>query len=139
MSYKLSISGHAFIQAHKAIAKDVGLIPAAVLGEMGFEESKYNADEFFHSQEEFVNTLCISMRQFKDAVNVLKEKGYITVTRKGVPCKNYYKINEDPIRIAIEAYELSQNTVDQPVSTQCANKPEHSVPAIIKNINNKLH
>lgn len=136
MSYKLSISGHAFIQAHKAIAKDVGLIPAAVLGEMGFEESKYNADEFFHSQEEFVNTLCISMRQFKDAVNVLKKKGYITVTRKGVPCKNYYKINEDPIRIAIETYELSQNTVDQPVSTLCANKPEHSVPAIIKNINN---
>lgn len=136
MSYKNSISGQSFIQAHKAIAKDVGLVAAAVLGEMGFEESKYDSEEFFHSQEEFVNTLCISMRQFKDAVDVLKSKGYITVTRKGVPCKNYYKINEEPIRIALENYNPSQHTVSSPVSTQCANKPERSVPAINNNINN---
>ena len=86
---------------YKYIAKEVGLTGSAVIGELCYLQSCFGPD-FYHNQEEFVDTLCISMRQFKKTIENLKELGYITVVKKGIPCRNHYTVNEAKIVEVLE-------------------------------------
>lgn len=98
------LSSRNFISCNKYIAKEVGLTGSAVIGELCYLQSCFGPD-FYHNQEEFVDTLCISMRQFKKTIENLKELGYITVVKKGIPCRNHYTVNEAKIVEVLEKYE----------------------------------
>lgn len=57
--------------------------------------------------------LNLSEYQVRQTLDTLKSHGIISVTKKGIPCKNYYTINEDKI---IEVLEM-QNTKTSSLKT----------------------
>jgi DNA-binding transcriptional ArsR family regulator len=83
-----------YICFFRPIAKKLGVEAAVLFGELATCETVYG-QEFFIQRERLMDATMLSEKQLNKAFAVLKEAGLLTVTRKGMPAKNYYRINED--------------------------------------------
>jgi len=71
-----------------------GSIPAGfLLSQIFFLSEKKESGEFYKTDEEFCNELRMGLDQLTRAKNKLKQLGLISITRKGIPAKSYYKLN----------------------------------------------
>lgn len=93
MSVLHLISRKNFITFNKEIAKIIGLHEALLLGELCSICDLYG-EEFFFTQDKISNDTCLSEYQIQKALKTLQEKNIVSVKKRGIPCKNYYKINE---------------------------------------------
>ena len=58
---------------------------------------QFDCNEFYFTQEKICNDTALSVKQVRDAIRKLETVGFLTVNKKGVPCKNWYFLNEDAI------------------------------------------
>lgn len=87
------IASNGFISYNKIIARTFGVHEAIVLGELCSIYSYFNYKEFYINQERISNDTALSVKQIRTALTNLVDSEIIEVTKKGLPCKNWYTIN----------------------------------------------
>lgn len=127
------LSNTGFISCNKSIARLLGLIEAVILGELCSISEMFGGDEFYFSQEKISNDTTLSEYQICNALKHLKEAGVINITKKGLPCRNYYSINEDRV---VELLD-SDRTSSQKIREQAPENFESSYPKNSGTFNNK--
>lgn len=136
------LSNNGYIMYNKKLAKNLGIYEAIYLGELCAEYSywkqcgKLEDDMFFSTQENIMNNTQLSVHQQKTTLKKLKDLNIITVVKKGLPAKNYYKINEDVLQHYMET-DLSESNTDSQVS-DTGNNEVHSESKINSLENQKL-
>lgn len=140
------LSSSKYIIVNKILIEVLGLNEAVILGELCSEYTYWESsnqllyNEYFYSTRENIqkNTGLNSHSQ-RVAIKNLEEKQIITSKRMGMPCKIYYKINENKI---IEYLKMARfpvmhelNDKKSKIETSCnAEYEQHNVKNF--NINN---
>lgn len=98
------LASNSYIITNKLLIQLVGLDSAILLGELCSEYNYWDKtnqltddDWFFSTRENIENNTGLSEYKQRMALNKLIEKKLISTKRMGVPCKVYYKINENEI------------------------------------------
>ena len=81
----------------KNIARAIGLQEAVVLGELCSIADMFHYEEFYFSQEKLCYDTALSEKQLRKSISVLESLGFVTVTKRGQPCRNWYLLNEEAI------------------------------------------
>lgn len=98
------LSSSKYIIVNKDLIKILGLHESVILGELCSEYTYWENTnqlmdgEFFYSTRENIeNNTGINAHFQRIAMKNLEQKGIITLKRMGIPCKIYYKINEESV------------------------------------------
>lgn len=117
------LSNQGFISYNKIIAREYGVAEAIVLGELCSIFSQFKYNEFYFNQNKISNDTALSVKQIRAALYTLATAGIITITKKGIPCKNWYYINEDVLinvlENAKEPEEIDSEEPDVPKVPDC--------------------
>lgn len=97
MSVLKLLSNQGFISYNKLVARELGVYEAILLGELCSIFMQFNCNEFYFTQDKICNDTALSIKQIRCAIKTLEDKGFLTVTKKGVPCKNWYLLNKEVI------------------------------------------
>ena len=85
-----------FITYSKVAARKLGVNAAVLLGQFCSYQNLAEG-EFYREQSLISEDTCLSIYEIRKAVDVLVENELIVVERKGVPAKNFYKIDENKL------------------------------------------
>ena len=93
------LSSSAFIVLNKELAKQVGLKEAVLLADLISKEEYFIANGmtdgwFFNTEANIEKDTTLTAYQQRKCLTTLKNEGFIEVKRKGIPAKQYFKINE---------------------------------------------
>lgn len=115
-----------YIIVNKDLIQILGLNEAIILGELCSEYTywanvnKLEDNEFFYSTRENIQkNTGITPHFQRTAMKNLEEKEIIYTKKKGIPCKTYYKIDEDKV---IEFLKKAQLLPENPVVDEMNNK-----------------
>ena len=86
-----------YTMLNKPLAKKIWIAQAVFLCELISQRKRFKQDEFYFTQNDMVEELWISEASQLRYTKELKEKWFITVEKRGIPAKNYYKINDEKI------------------------------------------
>ena len=90
------ISKENFITYSKVVARKLGVNAAVLLGQFCSYQNLAEG-EFYREQSLIAEDTCLSIYEIRKAVEVLVENELLVVERKGVPAKNFYKIDENKL------------------------------------------
>lgn len=102
------LSTDGFIQVNKTLIKKAGLHEAILIGELCaeynyWEERNLLEDDFFYSTRDNIEeNTGLSEHYQRKALSTLYELGIIIIEKRGLPAKNYYKINFDALLSILE-------------------------------------
>lgn len=152
------LSSSKYIIVNKDLIKMLGLNEAIILGELCSEytywESANQLDDkgyFYSTRENIENNTGINAHFQRIAMKNLEEKGILLSKKMGIPCKKYYKINEDAvIKVLQEAkiidkspvvHEVNDKAKTEETSSDLSNElpDEQTVDLNNNNINNKTN
>ena len=85
-----------FITYSKVVARKLGVNAAVLLGQFCSYQNLAEG-EFYREQSLIAEDTCLSIYEIRKAVDVLVENELLVVERKGVPAKNFYKIDENKL------------------------------------------
>ena len=85
-----------FITYSKVVARKMGVNAAVLLGQFCSYQNLAEG-EFYREQSLIAEDTCLSIYEIRKAVDVLVENELLVVERKGVPAKNFYKIDENKL------------------------------------------
>lgn len=85
-----------FITYSKVVARKLGVNTAVLLGQFCSYQNLAEG-EFYREQSLIAEDTCLSVYEIRKAVDVLVENELLVVERKGVPAKNFYKIDENKL------------------------------------------
>lgn len=111
VSKLLSIDG--YIQVNKTIIKKLGLHEAILIGELCAEynywesQNKLVDDSFYSTRENIEENTGLSEHFQRQALKTLQNEGIVTITKKGLPAKNYYKIDFNKLLSILETSSTS--------------------------------
>jgi len=93
------LSSTAFIVLNKELARQVGLKEAILLADLISKEEYFIANGmtdgwFFNTEANIYKDTTLTAYQQRKCLTTLKKEGLIEVKRKGIPAKQYFKINE---------------------------------------------
>ena len=93
------LSSSAFIVLNKELARQVGLKEAILLADLISKEEYFIANGmtdgwFFNTEANIYKDTTLTAYQQRKCLTTLKKEGLIEVKRKGIPAKQYFKINE---------------------------------------------
>jgi hypothetical protein len=93
------LSSTAFIVLNKELAKQVGLKEAVLLADLISKEEYFIANGmtdgwFFNTEDNIYKDTTLTAYQQRKCLTTLKKEGLVEVKRKGIPAKQYFKINE---------------------------------------------
>lgn len=99
---KQLLSSSAFIVLNKELARQIGLKEAVLLADLISKEeyfiSKGMQDGwFFNTEANIQEDTTLTPFQQRKCLKVLKKYDIIQVKRKGIPAKQYFKINEEQV------------------------------------------
>lgn len=83
-----------YITYHKEIARSIGVDEAILFGELCSMSNLYG-NEFFCEQSRLVNDTCLTEYRIRNALKKLQSENLVSVSKKGIPAKNYYVLNEN--------------------------------------------
>lgn len=139
MSILRLLSNDNFIAVNRTIAEEVGLEAAVVLGELASEYNywqnagKLEEGYFYSTIENLEKKTYLSGYNQRQALAELQEKGWISITKKGVPAKRYIKVNEENLILFFNNLSLKNLTTgDSDFERQEVKKFDGN-----KNINNE--
>lgn len=104
------LNSDGYIACSKAVIKAIGLTEAAVLGKLCSVAQRFNYQEFYITLDKICEDVNLSEYQVRQTLDTLKSFGIISVTKKGIPCKNYYTIHEDKIIELLDAKNPQTST-----------------------------
>lgn len=126
------LSSSGYIIVNKELIKVLGLHEAIILGELCSEYTYWenrnqleDGEYFFSTRENIEKNTGINSHYQRIAIRNMENKGILDIRKVGMPCKNYYKINENRI---IEYLERSKeqvvHVVNNKMSTTCSTRYE---------------
>jgi len=102
-------TGVKLISYNPDLAEYLDSIPAALLlNQLLYWWSITKAQEFYKTDRELYNEIRIKSKTLSRARQLLEKKGWIKVTKKGIPQKNYYIINTNKIKEDLKKYKQEQ-------------------------------
>lgn len=99
-----------FIQYNKEIARTLGVDEAIVLGELCLYAKLFNFQEFYFQQDKICYETALSDRRVRQALKTLQTNGIITITKKGIPCKNWYIIHDKKVENLFDLTETERTS-----------------------------
>ena len=96
------LSSSAFLVLNKQLAKQIGLKPSILLADLISKEEYFIANGmtdgwFFNTESNIQDDTTLTPFQQRKSLKVLKEKGLIETQRRGIPAKQFFKINEQQV------------------------------------------
>ncbi len=96
------LSSTAFLVLNKGLAREIGLKAAVLLADLISKEEYFIANGmtdgwFFNTEANIEEDTTLNSYHQRKCLKTLKEKGLIQVKRKGIPAKQYFKINEEQV------------------------------------------
>ena len=96
------LSSSAFIVLNKELARQVGLKEAVLLADLISKEEYFIANGmtdgwFFNTEDNIYKDTTLTAYQQRRCLTTLKKEGLIEVKRKGIPAKQYFRINEQQV------------------------------------------
>ena len=135
------LSSSKYIIVNKDLIKMLGLNEAIILGELCSEYSYWESvnqlvdDGYFYSTRENIeNNTGINAHFQRIAMKNLEEKGILTSKKMGIPCKKYYKIDENSV---IEYLQKAKIIANVPVVHEVNDKEETQIST--SNLTDELH
>lgn len=95
-----------FITYSKVIAKKYGVNAAILLGALCSYQNRFEDKEFYKEQDKISDDTCLSRYEIQQALKTLTAAGIVSVTKKGVPAKNWYYISDDKLFKILTTSEL---------------------------------
>lgn len=86
-----------FIMYNKHIAKICGIEEAILLGALCSYQKGFKNEEFYREQERILNETALTLYSLRKAMKTLQSLGILSITKRGLPAKHYYKINTDTL------------------------------------------
>ena len=81
-----------FWTVNKKMCEFLGFEATLILQHFYDLETKVFNGEFYQTHDQITLHLGLKRRRIENAINLLKDSGFLTVTKKGLPQQNYYKI-----------------------------------------------
>ena len=146
------LSSSNYIIVNKDIIKILGLNEAIILGELCSEYNYWEStnrlekdDYFYSTRENIEKNTGINAHFQKITFKNLEEKGIIHSKKMGIPCKKYYKIDEDMLIKYLKMAKLpvgnemtDKKEIPSPTTTSADNLQDEDEMSINNNnINNK--
>lgn len=95
---KTILGNDSYWSINKTLAKKLGLEETVLLQHMiDITAYKNMGDEFYQQMNRLSKELGMSERKISNLIEKLKGLELITVTKKGIPAKNYYTLNSENI------------------------------------------
>ena len=96
------LSSTAFLVLNKDLARQIGLKEAVLLADLISKEEYFIANGmtdgwFFNTEANIERDTTLTAYQQRKALKSLKNSGIIETKRKGIPAKQYFKINEEQV------------------------------------------
>lgn len=114
------LSSDAFTIVNKKLAKLLWIWKAIYLQELISQRKRFKQDEFFFTQNDMAEELGINYKTQQRYLKELVNQWLISVDRKWLPAKNYYKIN-DEIIYKLLIWETSMDKMSTQYRTECPN------------------
>ena len=91
-----------FLILNKQLAKHIGLNAAVLLADLISKEEYFISNGmvdgwFFNTESNIELDTTLNSYQQRKCLKILKENNFIKVKRKGIPAKQYFKINEEQV------------------------------------------
>jgi hypothetical protein len=115
MSILNLLSQKDYIAYNKHFAKEVGVDEAIVFGEL-CSICNIHGEEFYFEQHRIIEDTCLTEYRIRNALKNLQNFGLVSVTKKGLPAKNYYSLNE---QVLIEIISQSTSGVKFDTTGDC--------------------
>ena len=109
-----------YIAYHKTLANVIGVDEAILFGELCSMNNMYG-DEFFCEQSKLMNDTCLTEYRIRNALKNLQKANLVSVTKKGLPAKNYYILNEDKLLEMLDSQSTSGTKFDSTADTKFDN------------------
>ena len=122
------LSSSAFLVLNKQLAKQIGLKPSILLADLISKEEYFIANGmtdgwFFNTESNIQDDTTLTPFQQRKSLKVLKEKGLIETQRRGIPAKQYFKINEQQvIKFLNNLSEIKLTTINNNKEIKIKNK-----------------
>jgi len=112
------LSSSAFIVLNKQLAKQVGLKEAVLLADLISKEEYFIANGmtdgwFFNTEANIERDTTLTSYQQRKVLKTLKKYQIIETKRKGIPAKQYFKINEANLLKILSCEETKQLVVNK--------------------------
>ena len=113
------LSSTAFLVLNKELARQVGLNSAVLLADLISKEEYFIANGmtdgwFFNTESNIQKDTTLTAFQQRKCLKNLKEKGLIETQRRGIPAKQYFKINEQlVVKFLNNLSEINLTTINK--------------------------
>lgn len=84
-----------YIICNKLFAKKHGLEEAVLLGALCSYQNSFGGDWFYREQEKILEDTALTLYSLRKCLSYLKKLGIVSIEKKGMPAKYFYKINAD--------------------------------------------
>ena len=125
-----------YVPYNKTLAKELGIESAILFGTLCGYQRHYKAQEFYREQANIIEDTCLTEYSVRQATKVLQEKGLIIVTKKGLPAKNYYRINTSKM-IEMLSTSCAENDTTGNIEIKSTSDKENT--STNNKINNKIN
>ena len=122
------LSSTAFIVLNKQLARQVGLNEAILLADLISKEEYFIAKGmtdgwFFNTEANIEQDTTLNSYHQRKCLKTLKKAGLIEVKRKGIPAKQYFKINEEQVlQILNNLSDKNPTTINKNKEIRITNK-----------------
>lgn len=118
-----TLSAGSFLQINKALIHELGLLPAVLLSDLISKERYFDEHNklengwFFNTVDNRGRDTGLSPHEQRIALKVCESKGLVQVEKRGMPAKNYFKLDHNSIiSLVVKGSQWSK------VSTTCGRK-----------------
>lgn len=89
------LNSEGYICCHKVVLKTLGVYEALVLGKLCSVAQMVGYEGFYITMDRICEDIGLSQYHVRRAINSLKDFGFLSMSKKGVPCRNHYIIHRD--------------------------------------------
>lgn len=104
------IASDNYITLNKTLLKKLGIEATILFGALCSFQRYFNGEEFYKEQDKLMEETCLTEYLLRNATKILKDLGLISVIKKGLPAKNYYKVNADKLLELLTTSDSKINT-----------------------------
>ena len=139
---KTFISNNAHWTINKTLSRKIGLIETLILQHLVDLQSVFERNEIFQPIPEMAVELGITEYSIKQALPKLQNLNLITIERKSVGYKNFYKVNEENVKSLIFNDEFTSELnsthwrVEGKSELDSTSQSVENIPAITNNTTN---
>jgi hypothetical protein len=78
-----------------------------LLSQVMYWDSKMEGNEFYKNDAEFMQETRLTQSEFKTAKKIIGDLPFITIQRKGVPCRTWYSVNHTNLLVVLQQFSSS--------------------------------